>query len=163
MSNDAIFDLLEPVLTLCRNLDFHDPGEAEAWLEEAFPFEGPVIQAVRELCERGVKEGWLCHRGEPVSRYSRVCKPSGPDQTCSLDAVLLEGRGPRHRHPRGEVDLCFPFSGDPTFDGRSPGWLVYAEDSEHAPLVEGGAMLVLYILPNGEIEWPDRQPAGASI
>ena len=154
MSNNDVFNILEPVLTLCRNLDFADPAEAEAWLEEAFPFDGPDMQGLRDLCLRGVKDGWLCNRGEDGARFSRVCKPSGPDQTCSVDAVLLRGTGPAHRHPKGEVDLCFPFDGAaPLFDDRPPGWHVYAEESEHAPTVAGGAMLVLYILPNGAIDW----------
>jgi hypothetical protein len=153
MSNDDVLFHMEPLLTLCRNLDFHDPEEAEAWLAEAFPADGPAMQAVFELCARGVKEGWLCNRGEGGVRYSRVAKPSGPEQTCSLDAVLLSGPGPGHRHPRGEVDLCFAWEGEPSFDGRPPGWVVYPEDSTHVPTVTGGTMLIFYILPDGAIEW----------
>ena len=153
MSKENIFGQLDAVLQLCRNLDYADPDEAEEWLEEAFPFASDDIQALREACEHGVAEGWLCNKGEGAVRYSRIAKPDMPEQTCSVDVVLMEGPGPRHRHPRGEVDLCFPIEGKPTFDGRDPGWVVYADDSEHVPTVEGGKMLILYILPMGEIEW----------
>jgi hypothetical protein len=156
MSNEDLFDRLEPVLTLCRNLDFHDPEEAEQWLEEAFPAGGEAMQAARALAEQGVREGWLCNRGEGGVRYSRVCKPSGPEQICSVDAVLLAGPGPAHRHPEGEVDLCFPWDGEPRFDGRPPGWTVYPAGSEHVPTVTGGTMLILYILPGGAIEFLPR-------
>jgi len=106
MSKQAIFDNLDGVLQLCRNLDYSDPDEAEEWLEEAFPFESADIQELRTLAERGIAEGWLCERGEGDVRYSRVAKPDPPDQICSVDAVVMAGPGPAHRHPNGEVDLC---------------------------------------------------------
>ena len=45
-------------------------------------------------------------------------------------------------------------SRDARFDGQDAGWKVYAPGTAHFPTVTGGAALVLYLLPNGEIEFP---------
>jgi len=68
---------------------------------------------------------------------------------------------PHHRHPNGEIDLVMPLaSGDgvaaggaATFDGQSAGWKVYGPGSAHRPTVRGGRALVLYLLPDGAIEF----------
>jgi hypothetical protein len=61
--------------------------------------------------------------------------------------------GPHHRHPHGEIDLIMPLNESATFDGRPAGWLVYGPDSSHAPTVAGGTAWVLYLLPQGAIEF----------
>jgi hypothetical protein len=61
--------------------------------------------------------------------------------------------GPHHRHPTGEIDLVLPLSGDARFDGRGAGWVVYGPGSAHRPTVRGGKALVLYLLPQGAIEF----------
>ena len=65
----------------------------------------------------------------------------------------MNGPGPRHRHPDGEVSYCLAMDGEPTFDGRPPGWVVLPPDSNHVPTVEGGTMLIAYLLPGGAIEF----------
>jgi len=47
----------------------------------------------------------------------------------------------------------FVTGGDPRFDGHPEGWAVYAPGSVHVPEVTGGEMLILYLLPEGAIEW----------
>ena len=39
------------------------------------------------------------------------------------------------------------------FDGQGAGWVVYPADSAHVPTVSGGRALVLYLLPQGAIEF----------
>ena len=39
------------------------------------------------------------------------------------------------------------------FDGHGRGWVVYGPDSSHAPTVAGGRAIVLYLLPDGAIEF----------
>jgi hypothetical protein len=51
------------------------------------------------------------------------------------------------------VNLLFAIDGHPRFDGRAPGWAVFPPDSVHVPRVEGGTMLILYLLPGGAVEW----------
>jgi hypothetical protein len=44
-------------------------------------------------------------------------------------------------------------SGTAQFDGHGAGWLVYEPGSAHYPTVRGGKALVLYLLPQGAIEF----------
>jgi len=61
--------------------------------------------------------------------------------------------GGHHRHPTGEIDLIMPVDPEAKFDGRGAGWLVYGAGSAHRPTVTGGKALVLYLLPQGAIEF----------
>ena len=46
-----------------------------------------------------------------------------------------------------------PTTGAAEFDGHGAGWLVYEAGSAHHPTVAGGQALVLYLLPQGAIEF----------
>jgi len=61
--------------------------------------------------------------------------------------------GPHHVHPHGEIDLIMPLTEGATFDGHPAGWCVYGPGSAHRPTVANGAALVLYLLPQGAIEF----------
>jgi hypothetical protein len=61
--------------------------------------------------------------------------------------------GPHHRHPEGEIDMIMPLTGAAKFDGRGAGWLVYGPGTAHRPTVSDGRALVLYLLPQGRIEF----------
>ncbi len=65
-------------------------------------------------------------------------------------------RGPHHRHPNGEVDMVMPIDADANFDGQGAGWKVYQAGSAHFPAVSGGRALVLYLLPDGAIEFTGK-------
>jgi hypothetical protein len=87
-------------------------------------------------------------------RFSRVVKPKDDVAGCSIDAVHMDSsEGPGHRHPKGEVCLCIAESEEATFEGRRAKWLVLPPGSHHRPRVEHGAMLILYWLPEGAVEW----------
>ncbi len=144
---------LAPLLDFCASLDLTNPAAARAALERKFPLDGPFLQSVRAALEAGVAAGALCQRGEAPVKWSRVFKSSAESRGFSADAVLMSAPGPRHRHPNGEVDLCFATAGTPAFDGNPPGWTVYPPDSAHIPTVTGGTMLILYLLPGGAIEF----------
>lgn len=146
-------DQLKPLLDFCHQLDLSDPVAARAALEAEFPLEGEYVQGIASAMRAGVADGSMCHMGEDPVRFSRVLKPSEETHGFSADAVLMSAPGPRHRHPQGEIDLCFTEDGSPTFDGNPAGWTVYAPDSVHVPSVRDGKMLILYLLPGGEIEF----------
>ena len=61
--------------------------------------------------------------------------------------------GPQHAHPNGEIDLIMPIDDTARFDGRAAGWLVYPAGSAHRPTVSAGRALVLYLLPQGRIDF----------
>jgi len=61
--------------------------------------------------------------------------------------------GPHHVHPQGEIDLIMPLDEGATFDGNPAGWCVHPPGSAHRPTVRNGRALVLYLLPQGQIEF----------
>jgi hypothetical protein len=89
-----------------------------------------------------------------VIRYGRVFKPDDELQGFSVDVVdMNDCAGPHHSHPNGEIDLVMPLQGDALFDDHPAGWVVYPAGSEHTPTISNGHALVLYLLPEGSIEF----------
>ena len=66
---------------------------------------------------------------------------------------LTDIRGPRHRHPKGEIPMIMPQDADAEFDGHGGGWRVYEAGTANRPTVRGGRAPVLTLLPDGEIEF----------
>ena len=122
-------------------------------LNRALPVAGDAFRRIEEACHAGVDAGWMCKHEAGGIRYGRVLRPDAV-QGFSVDVVHMnEIRGPRHKHPKGEIDMIMPIDGAACFDGHGRGWCVYPPGSEHYPTVTGGAALVLYLLPDGEIEF----------
>ena len=141
---------VRPLAELLAGVELDDAAAAKAAIDEAAPLDGALVAEIRELAFEGEREGWLLPKENGGVRFGRVAKDLAG---FSVDAVWMNGPGPRHRHPKGEIDLLFVSDGQPTFDGRQPGWTVYPPDSVHVPSVSDGEMLILYFLPAGEIEW----------
>ena len=123
-------------------------------LEAAFPADGETFASVAALCREGVAEGWLCNRERGGIRFGRLIKPGPDSYGFSVDVVQMNDIvGPRHRHPNGEIDMVMPQDAGAQFDGHGKGWVVYGPDSVHAPTVTGGRALILYLLPDGAIDF----------
>ena len=150
MTADDLLALLQPITASIQNLSLEDPATAKTELDTMLPVDSPQIQEVREAMAAGVAEGWLVPRAKGAVQFGRLAKEQNG---FSLDVVLSGGDGPRHRHPNGEINLMFAWSGEPVFDGCEPGWAVFGPDSVHVPGVTGGQMLILYLLPDGAVEW----------
>jgi hypothetical protein len=126
----------------------------QAYLNETFPSSSPAFQAISEACTRGIEDGWMCAREAGGIKFGRVVKPGSDLSGFSVDVVVMDDcRGPHHSHPKGEVDMVMPIDRDAAFDGQGAGWKVYGPDSAHHPTVQGGAAVVLYLLPDGAIEF----------
>ena len=125
-----------------------------AELNRDHPAGSPTFEAIFSACQAGVAAGWMCqHEGGGI-RYGRVIKPSPATHGYSVDVVdMNEVVGPHHSHPNGEIDLVMPLQGDAHFDGQPAGWKVYGPGSAHKPTVTGGRALVLYLLPEGAIQF----------
>jgi len=101
-----------------------------------------------------VADGWLCTREGGGIRYGRIFKPADDLHGFSVDVVdMTDIAGPHHVHPNGEIDLIMPMEGNAHFDGRPAGWAVMPPGSAHKPTVSHGRALVLYLLPEGKIEF----------
>lgn len=158
-----LLQLLSPVLERVAELRPQDARDEPAAarlreaLEAGIPFLGEIAQTIGAEISRGVEEGWLCDRGDPDARFSRVAKASERTQGLSIDVVALRGAALRHRHPQGEVTLAFApddaAGRDARFDGHPPGWVVMPAGSTHTPTVQGGMMHLLYFLPAGAVDW----------
>jgi hypothetical protein len=129
-------------------------AELDAWLNREHGAASTTYQALKKSCETGVTEGWLCEREGGGIRYGRVFKPAPDLHGFSVDVVDMHNiAGPHHAHPNGEIDLIMPIEGDAQFDGRPAGWLVCPPGSAHRPTVSNGRALVLYLLPEGRIDF----------
>ena len=128
--------------------------QLEQWLNEQHGAGSPTYESLKQACIAGVEQGWMCEREGGGIRYGRVLKADDDLHRFSVDVVdMNEIVGPHHRHPQGEIDLIMPLEGDARFDGHPAGWCVYPPDSAHRPTVSGGRALVLYLLPEGQIEF----------
>lgn len=129
-------------------------ADLQAWLNQEHGVDSPSYQQLKQSCEQGVAEGWLCNREGGGIRYGRIFKPADDLAGFSVDVVDMQDIvGPHHRHPDGEIDLIMPLEGEALFDQQAAGWLVYPAGSAHSPTVTQGRALVLYLLPQGSIEF----------
>jgi hypothetical protein len=125
-----------------------------ARLNEEHPAGSPTFQAIFDACRTGVADGWMCEREAGGIRFGRVLKASPELHGFSVDVVeMADCVGPHHVHPNGEIDLVMPLEGDARFDGQPAGWKVYGPGSAHRPTVRGGRAYVLYLLPQGAIQF----------
>jgi hypothetical protein len=126
----------------------------DAWLNAEHGPASDTFRALRDACLQGVTEGWLCDREGGGIRYGRIFKPAADLNGFSVDVVDMQNiAGPQHAHPNGEIDLIMPIGAGATFDGRPAGWLVCPPGSTHRPTVAHGRALVLYLLPDGRIDF----------
>jgi len=129
-------------------------AELADWLNGRHGPGTPVYELLQAHCEAGVADGWLCSREGGGIRYGRIFKPDASLHGFSVDVVDMNDiAGPHHIHPNGEIDLVMPIGKEAHFDGQPAGWVVYPPGSGHRPTVSGGRALVLYLLPQGAIEF----------
>ncbi|EEE36128.1 conserved hypothetical protein [Rhodobacteraceae bacterium KLH11] len=129
----------------------------EAKLNQKFAAGSETFGALSRLCAEGEREGWLMAREAGGIRYGRAIKPGEITGNFSVDVVRMKDvRGPHHVHTTGEVGAIIPLAGAPQFDGKDEGWYVYGPGSAHHPTVAGGDAYVLYLLPDGAIEFTGK-------
>lgn len=157
MTVDEFRQRLMPVVERVRSKPLEKALETD--LNQIFPAHGEVFGGIFEACREAIAAGWMCNREAGGIRYGRVLKPGPELAGCSVDVVEMHDiQGPHHRHPHGEIDMIMPLTPGARFDGHTAGWLVYSPGSAHYPTVTEGKALVLYLLPQGAIEFtnPDR-------
>ena len=149
LSKEQFVEMLRPLAEALQKVDV-DAADAVAQAEMAAAFAGEQIAAIRAAATAHIDSDWLLPKEAGGIRFGRVAK-----ELCgfSVDCVWMNAPGPRHRHPNGEIDLCFTTEGDARFDGHPEGWVVYEPESVHVPTVTDGEMLILYFLPGGAVEW----------
>ncbi len=128
-----------------------------AFLNREYPVEGQEFQRLAALCAEGERDGWLMSREAGGIKFGRAIKPGAAAGRFSVDVVRMKDvAGPHHVHTNGEIGAIMPIEGAPEFDGFAPGWYVYPPGSDHHPTVAGGDAYVLYLLPEGAIEFTGK-------
>jgi hypothetical protein len=149
---------LEAVARIAAELrDSRLDGALEARLNGRFPPGGEQFARLGALCARGEAEGWLMSREACGIKFERAVKPGNEAGRFSVDVVRMKNvAGPHHVHTTGEIGAIIPIDGDPQFDGKPNGWYVYPPGSSHRPTVTGGEAYILYLLPEGAIEFTGK-------
>ena len=133
-----------------------DAGMAD-FLNAEYPVDSPDYLRLAELCAEGERDGWLMAREAGGIRFGRAIKPGGAAGHFSVDVVRMKDvKGPHHAHPNGEIGAVIPIDGEPYFDAFPVGWYVYPPGSDHHPTVSGGDAYVIYLLPEGAIEFTGK-------
>ena len=147
--------LLKPVTDLVSS-GAVDANLAEE-LNRRYPPGGEVFDAIENACHKAIAAGWMCANGEEGGpRWGRVIEPSAETGGLSVDVVdLTDLVGGLHSHPAGEVCMVLPITPGAQFDGNDRGWCVFEPDTSHHPTVSNGRALVLYMLPEGKIEFAE--------
>lgn len=128
--------------------------DLQEFLNDEVPADGELFKYIESACHQAVEAGWMCDREYGGIRFGRVIPPTPETQGFSVDVVQMENIvGPHHAHPNGEIDMIMPILGNAKFDGIDKGWLVYPPASAHKPTVTEGSAYVLYLLPDGAIEF----------
>jgi hypothetical protein len=126
----------------------------ETTLNRAIAPNSVLFSRIVESCQGAIAAGWMCAREGGGIKFGRVIKPDEQLQGFSVDVVDMNSvKGPHHAHPHGEIDLIMPLTSGAQFDGRGAGWLVYGPGTAHHPTVSDGRALILYLLPQGAIEF----------
>jgi hypothetical protein len=129
-------------------------SQLDEWLNREHGVGSPIYDGLAASCRAGVAAGWLADREGGGIKYGRIFKPADDLHGFSVDVVDMQDiAGPHHTHPLGEIDLVMPLDGDAHFDGHPAGWCVYPPGSAHCPTVSQGRALVLYLLPQGKIQF----------
>ncbi len=146
---------LETVSTIAQHIGGRPlDSSLAAYLNSEFPAGGETFGALKSLCAEGEAEGWLMAREAGGIKFGRAVKPGAEAGGFSVDVVRMKNvKGPHHIHTTGEIGAIMGISGEPNFDGFPEGWYVYGPGSSHHPTVQGGDAYVLYLLPDGAIEF----------
>lgn len=146
-------DVFAPLLAAADGISPADPRAAVVELSRRLDPRGAAAAELNAQLRRLLDAGEIAQRGAAPVKYGRVAKATPQTRDFSIDVVDMSGAGPRHRHPRGEINYCVALEGQPTFMAQPAGWVVEPPGSEHTPTVAGGRMLIVYLLPKGEIEF----------
>jgi hypothetical protein len=149
MSQEAFQDLIQTVTSAIAGKTLDKALAAE--MNDKFAADGETVKGIQAACEAAIDDGWMCDQEYGGIKFGRVIKDV---DGFSVDVVHMKDVvGPHHRHPKGEIDLIMPLEGDAKFDNHGAGWVVYGPGSAHRPTVTDGTALVLYLLPDGEIDF----------
>lgn len=154
MNLSSFKELMDPLFEFVAGQEINSQlGDA---LNERFPASNSYVKSVEEACLAAIDAGWMCDQGGEGRKFGRVIENSPETNNLSVDVVdLTSVKGPHHKHPTGEICLIMPIDEPAKFCGHGHGWKVFKPNSAHFPTVTDGRALVLYLLPDGQIEFSE--------
>jgi hypothetical protein len=153
---ETLVDTLRPVIDMIAEAEWN--GDLAERLNRDFPPDGALFHAMERFCDDGIESGWMGLQGDEARKGARVVEPGPATASASIDVVqLIDVTGPHHRHPNGEVCAVMTERADGRFDGNPRGWAVYPPGSDHWPKGAGGRVRILFFLPDGAIDYTDRE------
>jgi hypothetical protein len=154
MSVGEFQGLIEPIARSIAGRPLNDALADD--LNRLYPPDGAAFGTIERACHDAIADGWMCREGGTGRRFGRVIEPGPATHGFSVDVVDIRNfRGPHHRHPTGEICMVMPVDETASFCGHGRGWCVFEPGSSHHPEVAGGEALVLYMLPEGKIEFTE--------
>jgi hypothetical protein len=149
----------QPIVVFAPILEFLKTRPVDTQLQYAlskrFPLASEQIQQIKEWCLTGLQEKSFRMRGPQNLRFGNLLHQKRTPFQFRIDIVDMDGQGPGHVHPLGEINLCFTTEntgdGSTSFDGLSEGWVVKQPNSWHTPRVQHGRMVIVYFLPRGKV------------
>ena len=146
--------LLKPVTDLISSGAIDDTLAEN--LNKQFPPGGETFDAIERACHEAIADGWMCANSNEKARWGRVIEPCEETGGLSVDVVeLTDLVGSHHSHPVGEICMVMPVTPGAQFDGTDRGWCVFEPETSHHPTVSNGQALILYMLPDGKIEFAE--------
>ncbi len=128
----------------------------EALLNDRYGAHTENYATLLRLLRQGIVEGWACYDeiSGPDYRRGRIAEASAITHGFTVESgMLTDVLGNYHRHPLGEINMIGPVDATGQFCGSGAGWKVFPPDSSHYPTVTGGAVTMLFFLPDGLIEY----------
>ncbi|HJN25959.1 MAG TPA: DUF4863 family protein [Rhodospirillales bacterium] len=152
MNQEKFQSLMQPIMDAVKGKAIDQQLAKD--LNRQFSPDSDAFKAIDIACHEAIKAGWMCEHGDEGRRFGRVIEPSTETHNLSVDVVQLKDIvGPHHSHPTGEVCMTMPVTEGAKFDGHEAGWCVNNPGSAHNPTVSNGEALVLYLLPDGQINF----------
>ncbi|MBO31604.1 MAG: DUF4863 domain-containing protein [Rhodospirillaceae bacterium] len=152
MTKEEFQELVQEISSVISGKPLDHVLSAE--LNEKYPPESNIFNSIRGACDQAIADGWMCNQEHRGIKFGRIINDL---DGFSVDVVEMNNVvGPHHRHPKGEINMIMPIEGDAKFDDNGEGWFVYGPDTAHRPTVTDGNAIVLYLLPDGEIEFTGK-------
>ena len=170
--NDDREALIERSIPLLDEVKDMTAGpEVERWLNERYGPGSELYDALADLVQKGVRDGWAAtvELDGQAYRRSRIAEPSERTHHFSVTAVYMDStdnrqgnpedsyRGQYHAHPYGEFNMVIPLRPGAALGGPNGwcygGWTAPAPGSHHYPEAKGGPVIALFFLPAGRIAY----------
>ena len=177
--NLSAYPTVGQLVTRCRDflakIENLTPGSAlEAHLNSSFGPGHPIYDDFSTHLRRALADGeaWIAGPSAEVEgsgyRRCKISLPCAENRFFSITAVYMDSMdkargseevysGQYHLHPYGEINCVVPIDASAQLNGmqgwQGAGWTSPGPGTHHYPQVRGGALVALFFLPAGRINY----------